>query len=330
MQHRTAAALLLAVALLTSLGWTRESWAQTKIARVGILVTPLAVTDVAMAQYYGPFREMLAHEGWIEGKNVSFEYRSARGNPPRYDEPAAELVGLQVDVIYANSAPATRAAYKATRTIPIVGLDYTNDPVAAGYAESYGRPGRNLTGFFLDAPEFAGKWLQLLKAMVPGLSRAAVLWDPSPGATHLNAIQGAARSFGIQLQVLEVRKLEDIDKAFSAFRPETQALIILPSPMTWAQSPHLAKLAMRKRLPAASMAEEFAEAGGTLSYGPNGVTADERCAVLVAQVLRGAKPGDLPVERPAKFELIVNLKTAKALGLKVPHSVLVSADKVIR
>jgi putative ABC transport system substrate-binding protein len=300
------------------------------MARVGILVTPLAATEAAMAEYYEPFRRMLAREGWIEGKNVVLEYRSAHGNPPRFDQPAEELVGLQVDVIYANSAPATRAAYKATRSIAIVGLDYTNDPVAAGYAESYGRPGRNLTGFFLDAPEFAGKWLELLRAIVPGLSRVAVLWDPSPGTTHLSAIQGAARSFGVQLQVLEVHKVEDIDKAFSAFRPQTQALIVLPSPMTWAQSPHLAELAMRHRLPAASMADQFADSGGMLSYGPDGANANERCAVLVAQVLRGAKPGDLPVERPTKFSLIVNLKAAKALGLRIPESVLVSADKVIR
>jgi ABC-type uncharacterized transport system substrate-binding protein len=146
----------------------------------------------------------------------------------------------------------------------------------------------------------------------------------------LSAIQGAARSFGIRLQVLEVHKVEDIDKAFSAFRPQTQALIILPSPMTWAQSAHLAELAMRHRLPAASMAEQFAESGGTLSYAPDGVNANERCAVLVAQVLRGMKPGDLPVERPTKFSFIVNLKTAKALGLTIPDSVLVSANKVIR
>ena len=135
--------------------------------------------------WYAPFRQSLAQRGWIEGKNVSFEYGSARGKPPRYAEAAAKLVELKVDVIYADNAPATRAAYEATHAIPIVGLDFTNDPVTAGYAESYGRPGRNLTGFFLDAPDFASKWLELLKVIIPGLSRVAVLWDPSPGATHL-------------------------------------------------------------------------------------------------------------------------------------------------
>src|SRR5262249_15856523 len=153
----------------------------------------------------------------------------------------------------------TRAAYAATRTIPIVALDYTNDPVAAGYAESYGRPARNLTGLFLDAPGFAAKWLELLKGIIPGLARAAVLWDPSPGTTHLKAIEGAVEALGVQLQVLEVHKPQDLEMAFAAIRPRTQALIILPSPMTWGQSPRLAELTMQRRLPATSMTWRFAD-----------------------------------------------------------------------
>ena len=328
MKYRHGSVLLSAV-LLTGLAWTGDIWAQTKIARVGILAPSDAAGNV-VAEFYEPFRGTLVQLGWIEGKNVSLEFRNARGNPPQFADAAAELVRLPVDVIFADSAPATRAAYAATRTIPIVGLDYTNDPIAAGYAESYGQPGRNLTGFFLDAPEFASKWLGLLKATVPDLSRVAVLWDPTPGVSHLNAIKGAARTLSVQLQVLEVRRLDDIDKAFSAFRSRTQALIILPSPMTWAQSPRLAELSMKHRLPAVSMADLFAEAGGMLSYGPDPVAASERCAVLVAKILGGAKPGVLPVERPTKFKFIVNLKTAKALGLTVPEPILVSADKVIR
>jgi putative ABC transport system substrate-binding protein len=188
------ASLACAVTLLGVPGSIAESSAQTRLARVGILVTPLVGDDEAMAEYYEPFRRTLAQHGWIEGKNVTLEYRHARGAPPQFDQPAAELVKADVDVIYANSAPATRAAYAATRTIPIIGLDYTSDPVAAGYAESYARPGRNLSGLFLDAPEFAGKWLQLLGAIVPGLSRVAVLWDPAPGRAHFHAVQDAARA----------------------------------------------------------------------------------------------------------------------------------------
>jgi putative ABC transport system substrate-binding protein len=331
MQHRTVAMLLIAVALLSSLGWSGESLAQTKIARVGILANPNAgTTDEAMAQYYEHFRRTLSQHDWIEGKNVSFVYRSAGGNPPQFAESVTELVKLNVDVIYANSAPAARAAYAATHSIPIVAVDYTNDPVAAGYAESYGRPGRNLTGFFLDAPDFSSKLLELVKAIVPRLSRVAVLWDPSPGAAHLQAVQGVARSFGVRLQVLEVHKPGDIETAFSVFRARTQALIILPSPMIYAQSARLAKLAMKHRMPSISMAAAFAEDGGTLSYGPNAASTFEQCAILVAKILAGAKPADLPIERPTKFDFIVNLKAAKAMGLTVPDFVLVRADKVIR
>ena len=301
------------------------------MAHVGILATPPAGTSKeTMDKTYEPFRQALAERGWIEGKNVVLEYRSARGSPPQFGEPAAELVGIKVDVIYANSAPATRAAYAATRSIPIVGLDYTNDPVAVGFAETYSRPGRNLTGLFLDAPEFASKWLDLLKSVTPTLSRIAVLWDPTPGTTHLSAIQNAARSMGIQLQIVEVRRAQDIDAAFSAFRPRPQALIVLPSPLTWAESPRLAELVTKSRLPAISMRDQFAEAGGLLSYGPDSVSANRSTAMLVAKVLDGAKPGDLPVERPTKFKLVVNQKTAKALGLTLPPSILVSADSVIR
>lgn len=331
MKRRLAAVVLFALVLLAAFGRAGDSWAQTKIPRVGILATPLAgTTEDVMAQWYQPFRRTLAEHGWIEGKNVLLEYRGARGNPPQFPGAAAELVELKVDVIFADSAPATRATYAATRTIPIVALDFTNDPVAAGYVESYSRPGGNLTGFFLDAPGFAGKWLELLKAMVPGLSRVAVLWDPSPGATHLEAVQAAARSLGVQLQVVEVRKPDEIDGAIAAFRARPQALIILPSPMTWGQSARLAELAMKHRLPATSMAPLFAEAGGLLSYGPDPVSAVERCAFLVAKILGGAKPVDLPVERPTKFELVVNLPAAKALGLTLPDSVLLRADRVIR
>ena len=180
MKGSVAAVLLLAVALLTSLGWTGESWGQTTLPRVGILSYG-GTTDEAVKQWLEPFRRTLADQGWIEGKQVAFEYRRAVGDPSQLAEAAADLTRLKVDVIFADSAPAVRAAHAATSTIPIVAMDFTTDPVAEGYVESYGRPGRNITGVFLDAPEFAGKWLELLKAIVPDLSRVAVLWDPSPG-----------------------------------------------------------------------------------------------------------------------------------------------------
>ena len=198
------------------------------------------------------------------------------------------------------------------------------------YVETYGRPGGNVTGVFLDAPEFASKWLELLTAMVPGLSRVVVLWDPSPGPTHLQSVQKLARSFRVQLQVIEVHKPEDIDRAFSEFRVRPQALVILPSPMMYVQSERLAKLALKHHLPATSMARLFAESGGAITYGPDRTAAHERAAVLVGKILGGAKPADLPVERPTRVQLIVNLKTAKTLGVTIPESILLRADEVIR
>jgi putative ABC transport system substrate-binding protein len=317
--------------LLGGLGWTAESWAQEKLPRVGYLLTFVKGTnDALVGVLEETLTRTLAGHGWIEGKNVLIERRTALGEPPRFDEPAAELVRSNVDIICAESAPATRAAYAATRTIPIVALDFTNDPVAAGYVESYGRPGRNITGVFLDAPEFATKWLELLKAVVPHLSRVVVLWDPSPGATHLNALQAAAPAFGVKLQVVEVHKPEDIDKAFAALPGRPQALIILPSPLTWAQSARLAELAKKHRLPATSMARQFAQSGGALAYGPDLAAGVGRLADILAKVLSGARPADLPVERPAKIELVVNLKTAKVLGLAIPQSILLRADEVIK
>ena len=192
------------------------------------------------------------------------------------------------------------------------------------------RPGGNVTGVFLDAPEFAGKWFELLKAIVPDLSRVVVLWDPGPGTAHLHAVESTAASLGVRLQVIEVRKAEDIDRAFASIRGHPQALISLPSPMLYFQNERVAKLALKHHLPATSIFRLFAETGGTLAYGPHQVSATERCGALVAKILGGAKPAELPVERPTKIQLIVNLKSAKALGLTVPDSVLLRADEVIR
>jgi putative ABC transport system substrate-binding protein len=330
-QLRAGAVLLLAVFLLTALGWTGDAWGQADVQRVGILTfSALDDNNAWWKNWAEQTRRRLADRGWIEGKNVSFVYQHAHGDSTRFGEAAEALVGLKVDVILAPGAPAVRAAFAATRTIPIVAIDYTNDPVAAGYAESYSRPGGNVTGVFLDAPEFAGKWFDLLKAMVPGLLRVAVLWDPGPGATHLRAVGSVARSQNIELQVLEVRKPEDLDTAFATLRGRPQAGIILPSPMMYQQSARLARLALKQRLPATSMARAFTNAGGTLAYGPDVPSTIERGAALVAKILGGAQAAELPVERPTTFQLVVNLKTAKTLGITFPQSILLRADEVIR
>ena len=331
MKTGAAAVLLLVGGFLTGLAPTKETWAEPKIPRVGILSGFGGdLANDRFMQWSEPFRRKLAEEGWVEGKTIAFEYRGALTNSVQVDEAAAELVRLKVDVIWATDAPAVRAAYRATRTIPIVAADGTTDPVAEGYVQSYTRPGGNLTGVFLDAPEFAGKWLQFMKAIIPALSQATVLWDPSPGPTHLRALQQAARSVGVQLHVVEIHQPDDIDKAFAAFRGKPQAVIILPSPMMYVQSERLAKLTMKYRLPATSMFRLFAETGGLVAYGHDMAPMNERCAVLVAKILTGAKPANLPVERPSAFQLVVNMKAAKALGLTIPESVLYRADEVMR
>jgi putative ABC transport system substrate-binding protein len=330
MKTRFAASLIFAAFLLTTLGWTGEAWGQAKLARVGLLTFSSVTDDPWWEQWAGFFRRNLADRGWIEGKTVSFEYRSAHSDPSQFAEAAVALVGLEVDVIWAASAPSLRAAYAATRTIPIVAGDYTTDPIAEGYIESYARPGGNVTGVFLDAPEFAGKWFELLKAMVPDLSRVSVLWDPGPGANHLEAVRSVASALDIKLQVLEVGKPGDIDRAFDALRGPPQAVIILPSPMIYEQSARFAKLALKHRLPATSFAREFAIAGGAIAYGPEEMSVNESFAVLVAKILGGSDPAELPIERPTKIKLVVNLKTAKALGITIPQSIMLRADEVIR
>ena len=330
MRTQVAALTLLAVAIVAATKLTGNAWAQKDVRRVGVLSFSAAADNPSFDLVLKVFRRELADRGWIEGKNVAFLYRDARGDASRYSAAAEELARLDVDVIFATSAPALRAAYSATRTIPIVGGDFTTDPVAEGYIQSYARPGGNITGVFLDAPEFAGKWFELLQEIIPGLSRVAVLWDPDPGTAHLQAVRSVASLLNIKLQVLEVRKPEDIDAAFSALLGGTQAVILLPSPMMYSQSARLASLALRHELPATSMAREFAIAGGTLAYGPERTSVWKRCAVLVAKILDGANPGDVTVQRPSTIQLVVNLKTAKAIGITIPQSILLRADEVIR
>jgi len=328
MRLRLPNVLVLGALLLSASGWWVDAQGQAKISRVGILT--IEPPGDGHKKAYGAFYRTLVAQGWVEGRDVEFTYARTDGESSRFAKAASELVALKVDVIFADSAPAVRAAFAATRTIPIVASDFTTDPVAEGYAENYRRPGKNVTGVFLDAPEFSAKWLELLKSIVPGLSRAVVLWDPSPGDAHLRALQLAARSFGVQLQVVEVRTPQEIDRAASEFRGRPEALIVLPSPMTWRESARLAKLAITQRLPSTSFARPFAATGGLVAYGPNGDSVDERCGVLMAKILGGARPAELPIERPTKVELVVNLKAAKALNLTIPESILARADRVIR
>lgn len=326
MKRRSHALLALIGMLLVIPSWMDVGWAQAKIPRIGILF----VNDARNEPWMETFRTTLRASGWVEGKNVAFEYRDAGGDPRRLAEPASELVQLKVDILWPIGPPAVRAAFAATRDIPIIAHDFETDPVIAGYAQSYSRPGGNLSGLFLDSPDLSGKWLELLKAVVPRLSRIAVLWDSTSGPIPLQAVRKVAPTLGMKLQVLEIQTPEDIDKGPSALRGQPQALVVLPSPMMYVQSARLAEVAKKSRLPATSMFVPFAEAGGLIAYGPEIPASVETCALLVAKVLGGAKPGDLPIERPSKFEFVLNLKTAKALRLVVPDTVLLRADRVIQ
>jgi putative ABC transport system substrate-binding protein len=276
-------------------------------------------------------REGLREFGYVEGQNIAFEWRVSGGRAERFPDFAAELVGLKVDVIVAADNPAIAAAQKATRTTPIV-MVLATDPVGTGFVGSLARPGGNITGLTVQAPELQGKRLQLLKEVVPHASRVAVLWDSTePGRrAPVREAEVAARALGLQLQLLEVRSASELDSLFTAMaRERADAILVEPSQRTNAHRALIAELAAKSRLPTMGPVEWFVEAGGLMIYAPNGVTNFRRAASYVDRILKGAKAGDLPVEQPTKFELVVNMKTAKALGITIPQSVLLRADRLI-
>jgi putative ABC transport system substrate-binding protein len=321
--------LRLTVSCLIALLLTRAVWAQERPKIVGLFtIAPIEVQ--ASSHWLAPFHKALRERGWVEGKNVAFEYADAGGDPTRIAGPLTELSRRDLSVLMAVGPPVVRAAFATVKDVPIIAHDLETDPVAAGYAKSYAKPGGNLTGLFLDSPDLAGKWLELIKSLYPTLSRSVVLWDPTSGPVPLDAVRNVAPSFGIKLQVLEVRNPGEIEKVAARFSGRPEALIVLPSPMMYYESQSLAALARTQRLPATSMFVRFAEAGGLLAYGPDLPATAERCADLVARVLAGADPGQLPIERPTKFEFVVNLGAAKQLRLSVPDALLVRADRVIK
>jgi putative ABC transport system substrate-binding protein len=277
------------------------------------------------------FRQGLRDLGYAEGKNIVIEWRYAEGKLDRLDEFAAEFVRLNVDVIVTAAPSSTRAAKKATSRIPIV-MAWDNDPVANGFIASLARPGGNITGLSSLAPEITGKQLELLKETVPRLSRVAVLRTPNlPAAQMLREAEPAARAFKVQLQYLDVGDPKDIETAFrEARKGRAGAVLVLASPILESHRTQVAELAAKYRLPAMFWASETVEAGGLMSYGAKVVDMYRRAAVFVDKILKGTKPTDLPVEQPIKLEFIVNLKTAKQIGMTIPPNVLVRADKVIR
>jgi len=276
------------------------------------------------------FVQRLRALGWVEGRTVAIEYRWADGIGARAAEFVAEFVRLKVDVIVTNGTPMVLAAKRATSTIPIV-FAATGDPVGAGLVASLGRPGGNVTGLSLQASDLAGKHMELLREIRPGFSRLAIIVNVGSANTvsQLQEAQAAARSLGVAVDVLEIHRAEDIAPAFEAAKGRAEALFVLNDPLTISQRARINELAIAAGLPTVYALREFADSGGLISYGPHFPDLFRRAAEFVDKILRGTKPGDIPVEQPTKFELVVNLKTAKALGLAVPPTLLARADEVI-
>ena len=296
--------------------------------RIGLL-SPFSPSDTA--RWHQALRQGLRDLGWVEGTTIKIEYRFAEGRRDRLPDLAAELVRLGVDIIFADTTSSALAARGATRTIPIV-LASGSDTVASGLVQSLARPGGNVTGLDQIAPELGGKRLELLREIVPALSRVAVLWNPQNPSSTLNwkELQLPAQQLGLQLHSLEVRSAAGLDKAFeAASRGRAGAVAIMPDPVFVSNLKRIADLAARGRLPSTFHLREFADAGGLAAYGPDRSDLFRRSATYVDKILKGAKPADLPVEQPTKFELTINLKTAKALGLTIPASLLLRADQII-
>ena len=278
----------------------------------------------------GAVLQALRDLGYVEGKNIAFDVRYAEGRPERIPELATELVRLKVDAIIAMGGDIARVAKKATGTIPIV-MGSSEDPVRAGLVASLAHPGGNVTGVTWLMDELAGKRLELLKEAVPGISRVAILWNPAHLDDELGEMRRASRALGMQLQSVELLRPGELDGALQAAgRGRPQALVIVPSRLTNFLRGRLADFAGRSRLPMVSGWKEFAEAGGLMTYGPDRLLGSQRVAAYVDKILKGAKPADLPVEQPTRFELVINMKTAKALGITFPPSILIRADQVIQ
>jgi putative tryptophan/tyrosine transport system substrate-binding protein len=300
-----------------------------KVPRIGYLTLTSLASNAARIE---AFRQGLRELGYVEGKNIAIEWRSGEGKVERQDQLAVELVSLKIDMIVASGPQATRAAKQATGTTPIV-MAFDTDPVGNGFVASLARPGANITGLSALSPELGGKQLELLKEIIPKLSRVAVLGNSNEPANPktLKEIELAASAFELQLQALDVLQPRDIETAFrSASKERADALVVLPSPLLTDHRTKIANFALNGRFPAIYYDQRFVEAGGLMSYATSFTELSHRAATYVDKILKGAKPAELPVEQPTKFELVVNLNAAKQIRLTIPASVLARADRVIR
>jgi len=294
--------------------------------RVGILYPGIQASAPARISAF----QSGLQAGGLPPEQIEIVPRVTGGNPALLPAMAADLVALKVDLIFGISPSAVRAARAATSSIPIVAGDLESDPIGGGSVASTTRPGGNVTGVFLDFPDFSKKWLEALKEAVPHAASVAVMWDPSTTANQLKAVEAAADALKIKLVVLEVHQLADIEPAFQlAVEKGAGALLLLSSPLLGSRTKLFAELALARRLPAITLFTDFARDGGLMAYGPNLSNFNRQAGVIAAKILLGANPAEMPIENPAKFEFVLNLKTAKLLGLTVPASILLRADEVI-
>jgi putative ABC transport system substrate-binding protein len=301
-----------------------------KVYRIGLL--DYSALDDARQAWWTAFRQRMRELGYVEGQNVTFEVRSAHGDDNRLPKLVAELVGLKVDVIVTGGTNAAVAAKRGTSTIPIVTASGA-DPVAVGVVASLRQPGGNVTGMTSINSELAGKRLDLLKSLAPRASRIAILWDERNVGSRLgvDGTEAAARTAGLTIHSVPVSSAAGLEAAFATLgRGHAGALIVVASPPLFADRKRIAELAVKHRLPTVAGSREYVEAGGLASYGADYADLFRRAATFVDKILKGARPGDLPIEQPTKFELVINLKTAKALGLTIPQSLLGRADEVIQ
>jgi len=319
-------AVVLAFNLLTPL--VAETQQAATVARIGVLHPGAPTTSKHFA---AAFDQGLRELGYLQGQSIVVERRFAEAKAERLPDLAAELVRLKVDVIVTSTDPGIAAVKQQTQTIPIVMANST-DPVGTGFVASLARPGGNVTGLSSLSPELGAKRLELLKEALPGLSRVAIVWNPDVrgGVLEYKETESAARSLRLQLQSVEVTRADDFDRAFAALRTaRAEAVTLAASSVAFRNRSQIASLAQKNRLPSMFGLREFADAGGLMAYGPNYADGWRRAATYVDKILKGAKPADLPVEQPTKFELVINLKTAKALGLTIPKTLLLQADQVI-
>ena len=310
-----------------------EAQQAAKVARIGYLGTGSLESPEIQANL-NAFRQGLSDLGYVEGSGIHIEYRTADGKLEQLAALATELVRLKVDIIVAGATPAARAAQQATTTIPVVAVAM-GDPVRDGLVASLARPGANITGSTFLGPELVPKRLEILKEAIPKISRVAALWHPGAFSERttqdmLKETAVVARALGVHLQLVEARRADEFDRAFTAMtNARADALVTFPSPMFYSERRRLVGLAAKHRLPSMFNTREFVELGGLMAYGASIADLSRRAAIYIDKILKGAKPADLPVEQPTEFELVINLKTAKALGLTIPQPLLQRADDVI-